>query len=101
MRSMFAGWPVQVDREDGLGSLADGRLHLSGVDGVGLRVDVDEDRPRARLHNGLRGRDEGVRHSNDLITAAHAHSPQGQVQGIGAGTHAHGKADATVVGSLV
>ena len=53
--------PEKMDREDGLGPRRDGLLDQVGVHGVGLLVDIDEDRLGPAVGDGLGGGHEGAR----------------------------------------
>ena len=61
------------------------RIHV-----VGVFVDVDELRQRARLRNRFGGRDEGVRHGDDHVAWLHACRHQGEAQSIGAAADGDG-----------
>ena len=83
--SMSAHLAVQVDRDDRPGARGDRRLDPGRVDVVGLRLDVDEDRPRPVRQIDAAGGEEGVRRGDDLVAGADRPGHQGQQQGIRAG----------------
>ena len=51
---------------------------VSGIEKVGLRVDVDENWSGADRHDGDHGRDEGVRSRDDLVTRTDAERSEGE-----------------------
>ena len=49
------------------GARRDGCLDLGHIDVVGDRVDIDKDRDRTKLHDGIHGRRKARGHANDLV----------------------------------
>ena len=81
-----AGQAVQVHAEDGLRPLPAHRiLDLIGVQVGRARVDVHEDRPGARVQNGVAARDEGERRRDDRVPPADPERFEGDLQGGRAG----------------
>src|SRR5204863_8793996 len=60
------------------------------------RVNVAEDRARARVDHGLRRREERVGGDDHLVAGTDAEAPQGDRQSVGAAGHAHAVAAAYV-----
>ena len=79
--------PVEVHGQDHLGLGGDRGLELRGVHGEGLRIDVDEHRPRAVQQDRLAGGDEGVGDGDHLVLGADPVGLQGQGEGVGAVGH--------------
>ena len=70
---------VEMDRHDGARSRIDRCRESIGVDGVGGRIHVDEDRPGAGRGNGQDRRDEAVGRGDDFVARAHAEDTQRQL----------------------
>ena len=78
------GLTVQVHGHHGPRPRRDGRLETPGIEVVGLRVDVDEDRDGADQHNRARGGDEREGRRDHLVAGAHTHRLEGEQQRVGA-----------------
>ena len=70
--------------EDGARLRGDGRGDQRGIHAVADRLDVDEDRRRAALVDGVGAGNEGVADGDDLVTRAHADGKQSEMQRRGA-----------------
>ena len=80
--------PVQMDRQDGARSRADGSIDVLGVQGQPRGIDVGEDGARADHENGQRGVGGRQRGGDDLVARPDAQPAQHECQGIGAGADA-------------
>ena len=74
--------PEQVDRDDCLGLRRDGRLEQLRIHVVGLLIDVDEDRGRPTVADGLCRGDEGGRDGDHLIAWPDAEGEKRQPQRV-------------------
>ena len=83
-RGHIAHLTKKVDRHDCLGPSRNRRLNQRNIDIVGLWVNVNKDRRRARLHNCLGARHKGERRRNDLVARTNARRVQHDAQCIGA-----------------
>ena len=94
--------PDLVHGHDRLRALGDRALGRRGVEVVGQRVDVGEDRRRAALPDGVGRGDEGQRRDDDLVAGADARDVEREVQRGGAVGRGHrvGRAHALGVGGL-
>ena len=79
--------PVQADGHDGLGTGGDCRFDFGGVDVAGIRLDIHEDGFGTQQHDDFRGRDEGERRGDHLVTWLNAHGHKADQQGFGATGH--------------
>ena len=73
--------PEEVDRADRPGPRRDRRLDPLGVDQVGVRLDVDEDRRGAGVEDRVGRRGEGVRDGDDLVARPEAEAGEDGHQG--------------------
>ena len=91
-----------VHRHDRLRALGDRALGRGGVEVVGQRVDVGEDRRRAALPDRVGRGDERQRRHDDLVAGADAGDVEREVQRGGAVGRRHGvgRADALGEGRL-
>ena len=64
--------PMDVDRHQHLGPVADLGLDLRRVDVVGARVDVDENRDGVLLQDGMKAARKGKGAGDDLVARTHA-----------------------------
>ena len=71
---------VEMHRDDGARPRIDRCREGHRVDGVGGRIHVDEDRPRADRGNRQDRRDEGVGRGDDLVARAYAERTQRQLE---------------------
>ena len=55
-----------------------------------MRIDVKEDRPRPRSHDGTGGGKEAERRGDDRIAGLHADRGQRKPEGVGAGRASDG-----------
>ncbi len=95
-----SGQPVQVDRDDRAGARGDRGLGRGRINGVGDRVDVDEDRHEQPPHHRDGRADERQRGYQDLGAGFQAERGQGQLQGGGAVGHRRAEPDAGVGGPV-
>ena len=104
-RVHVGGMTVEMNRDDRAGAER-GRLRdqvrpeLLGIEREGARVDVHEDRQRARRHDRADGGHRDVGRGDHVIAGPHAAGAQGQVQRVGSRPHADGVARAAVGGEL-
>jgi hypothetical protein len=75
---------IQVDDERGTGAIGALAGDLGGVDGVGARVDVAEDRHAAGGHGGGDRRHASVGRHEHLVAGLDAERLQADTNGIGA-----------------
>ena len=73
-----------MDGDNGLRPLADLFLHVGGVDQVGDRIDVGEDRYGAESRDGTGGGKEGVAGKNHLVARLDVNGHERQEQGVAA-----------------
>ena len=88
-----------VHREDAGGARGDRRLDAGGIERVGERVDVAEDRPHALAPQGVGVRDEGEGGDDDV--AFHAERVHGELEGdrgVAGGDAVAGACDARHLG---
>ena len=78
----------------------DRRLDPGWIDVAGVRLDVDEHRPRPEQHDHLSSRDEGERRRDDLIARFHVERHQRDEQRLGAGSDGDAVLRAGVRGEL-
>ena len=71
---------VDVDRDDGLRPLGDRGLDRARIQVERPGVDIREHRRRTLVDRAVRGRDEGVRSRNDLVTRSDARRDAEEVQ---------------------
>ena len=90
----------KMDGNDRFGADRDGCLDLRGVHRVGPLFDVDEDRFRSGISNGLRCRHESARNGDNLISSAHAGREQGEPKSIRAISQSDGVATTAVSGKI-
>ena len=81
----LAGQPDLVDRQYRLGARRDAVLDVVGVDVVGGRVDIGEDRRGADMDDDIDRGDEGQRRHDDLVARADAEFLQQQEAAGGPG----------------
>ena len=84
---------VQMHNDDALGAVGDLALNIVRVNGV-VGGHVAENGDRTGLHDGIGGRDEGIRRDEHLVARADAEAGNADVQGCraaGAG-NCHGRA---------
>ena len=79
-----------VDRDDRPGRGADGAGDRVRVDEQIVRADIGEDRCRARVQDGVRGRDEGHGRGDGLVARAQAGHDGSAVQRRRPGAKGHG-----------
>ena len=76
--------------------------HRLRIEAEGRWLDVGEDRGGSGERHRVRGRCEGERRDDDLVTGLHAARKQAEVQARGAGVDGHaGAAELEVFGELV
>ncbi len=78
-----------MHRQDSAGLARDLLLDLLGIERVGRRVHVHEDRIRAHVADGPGGRHEGHGDGDDLIARPDSRRDQRQMQGRRAGVDAN------------
>src|SRR6266545_3939660 len=91
---------VEVDRDDRARALRDRRLEQFRIDVPRLREDVDENRSRARVRDGLCRRDERVRGCDHLFARLNFGSQKRQVEGARSRVEGDAVGRAAVVGEL-
>ena len=84
--------PVEMHGHERSGARRDRRLDCRRVDGQALGIDVREDRPRARHHDGERRVRRRQRARHHLVSGADAERAQGQRQRVGPGRDADRRA---------
>ena len=72
----ISGLTEQVDRNDGFRPGRNRSLKHSGIDIVGLLVDIDKDWLGPTATDSLRGGNEGVRDSNHFVTVTLSRTPK-------------------------
>ena len=82
------GPSVKVDRDDRLCPRRDRGRDRGRIDEHRFLVDVDEDRPGVRVQDRFDGREERMRHGDDLVTAGHAAGSDRELQCVRAAAHA-------------
>ena len=91
---------VKMDRQDGLGVGSDSGLDFGGVDVVGLRVDIDEDRLGTEPGDPAGGGEERVGGGDHFVAGADPLGHQADQQGVAAGGNADRVRAAAILGQL-
>ena len=85
------GQSEQMDRHDGASIGCDGGFEQGGIEVVGDRIDVHENRFGADVSDGAGRGDETERRRDDFVAPADARGEKRQDQGVGAGSTANGE----------
>jgi hypothetical protein len=93
--------PVEVHRNDGARPARNGPLDLADVEVAGVGLDVHEHRGRPRMHDGVRGGDEGHRRGDHFVARPDVERSQAQVERAGAARHCHRMLHAEMRGELL
>jgi hypothetical protein len=94
-RIHVTGSPGEVNRHDRARPVRDSRLHLSGIEVHGRRIDVRKHRVSAGVDDRIDRAAEGERRGDDLVSGFQTGRQQAQVQRRRAGSHRR-----TVAGAL-
>jgi len=83
----IGGAAGEVDRHDGFGARRDGRLDETGIDIVGIPVDIDKDGHGAGFDRGAGCGNEGVGGDDHLVAGVDVSGGEGDAQSCGAAVH--------------
>jgi len=79
---------VEVDGQDGLRAVGDGRFHAVRPEVASGRIDIHEDRPGTEPSDGAGRGEERVGRRDHLIPRPHIERHQCHQEGVGPGRHA-------------
>src|SRR5687768_88506 len=85
-----------MNRKNGACAGCDSALHLTGIDGKRLWLNVHEYRASPDIRDGPSGRNESKRDSDDFVSRSDTTGEKRQVQGTGSRVDANAVANTTV-----